>query len=167
MKASDITGKGRRPLLAIEFNVNHSRSDLLHHVSNKVVFMAQTVGVFLPWEQKQRWNSLVMLGPGTRYRWVWGSQNALKHQHTLTCMHTYPGIQTHVHTCTFTHRPTLTGTEHIYAHIYTFAYTHTHPLWKGNNHSLGSGLRTGTFPGLSWPTAAACPQAPQEVPGHL
>lgn len=40
--------KARPSLLAKQFDVNHSRSDFLHHVSNKVVFVAQTVGIFLP-----------------------------------------------------------------------------------------------------------------------
>lgn len=40
--------KRRSSLLAKQFDVNDSRSDLLHHVGNKVVFMAQTVGIFLP-----------------------------------------------------------------------------------------------------------------------
>lgn len=38
-------------LLAVKFNVNNSRSDLLHHISDEVVFVAETVGVLLTWQQ--------------------------------------------------------------------------------------------------------------------
>lgn len=46
--ASETGGKkGRCSLLAKQFDVNHGRSYLLHDIGNKVVFMAQTVGIFL------------------------------------------------------------------------------------------------------------------------
>lgn len=34
-------------LLAIQFNMNDSRRDLLHHISDEVVLVAKTVGVLL------------------------------------------------------------------------------------------------------------------------
>lgn len=39
-------------LLAVKFNVNDSRRDLLHHIGDEVVLVTETVGVLLPWQQK-------------------------------------------------------------------------------------------------------------------
>lgn len=38
-------------LLAVKFNVNNSRCDLLHHISNEVVFVTEAVRVLLTWQQ--------------------------------------------------------------------------------------------------------------------
>lgn len=37
-------------LLAVQFNVNDSGGDLLHHISNEVVLVAETVRVLLTWQ---------------------------------------------------------------------------------------------------------------------
>lgn len=36
-------------ILAVQVDVNDSRRDLLHHVSDEVVLVAETVGVLLTW----------------------------------------------------------------------------------------------------------------------
>lgn len=40
---------GAELLLAVKFNMNHRRSDSLHHVSDEVVFVSWAVGVVLGW----------------------------------------------------------------------------------------------------------------------
>lgn len=40
-----VVGSGN--LLAVQFNMNHSRCNLLHHVSDEVVLVTKTVGVLL------------------------------------------------------------------------------------------------------------------------
>lgn len=38
-------------LLAVKFNVNNGRCDLLHHISDEVVFVTETVRILLTWQQ--------------------------------------------------------------------------------------------------------------------
>lgn len=38
-------------ILAVQVDVNDSRRDLLHHVSDEVVLVAETVGVQLTWRK--------------------------------------------------------------------------------------------------------------------
>lgn len=44
------TYTGARLLLAVKFNVNHRRSNFLHHVGNEVVFVSWAVWVVLSWK---------------------------------------------------------------------------------------------------------------------
>jgi len=48
-----------RTLLAVEFNMNHGRGDLLYNICNEIVLVSQAVGVVMgSWRKKNRKKTL-------------------------------------------------------------------------------------------------------------
>ncbi len=122
------THTGARLLLAVKFNVNHRRSNSLHHVGDEVVFVSWAVWVVLSWKynthththvgcqtsknkQKMHWNIAWCKG------WVRIENQRIK----------LPFILTHrgKEKMTVHLRLRLSGSGHTLTHTHTHTHTHT------------------------------------------